>query len=77
MFFQPPIPYEYQYTVQDPLAPLGPLDFGHQEARDAQVTTGQYSVLLPDGRVQVSSIVQYNKLSLHIDLYRCFINKLA
>lgn len=32
------------------------LDFGHQESRDGDVATGEYNVLLPDGRKQV---VQY------------------
>ena len=50
---QAPLPYQFQYQVEDPQAPEGPLDFGHQEARDERVTNGQYSVLLPDGRIQV------------------------
>merc|ERR1711962_1795057 len=48
----PPIPYQFQYRVEDPQAPEGPVDFGQQEARDDQVTNGRYTVLLPDGRIQ-------------------------
>ena len=29
------------------------LDFGQQEQSDGDVVTGEYRVLLPDGRVQV------------------------
>lgn len=32
------------------------LDFGHKEERDGDVATGEYNVLLPDGRKQ---LVQY------------------
>ena len=30
----------------------GPVDFGHSQSTDGCATTGKYSVLLPDGRVQ-------------------------
>merc|ERR1712166_1315308 len=30
----------------------GPVDFGHTQSTDGCATTGKYSVLLPDGRVQ-------------------------
>lgn len=33
------------------------LSFGHSEKRDGQQTTGQYNVLLPDGRKQVRTIL--------------------
>lgn len=33
------------------------LSFGHSEKRDGQQTTGQYNVLLPDGRKQVRTAV--------------------
>ena len=33
-------------------APSG-LSFGHSEMRDGDFATGQYNVLLPDGRKQV------------------------
>lgn len=39
------------YQVED--APSG-LSFGHSEQRDGDLATGQYNVLLPDGRKQVS-----------------------
>lgn len=36
--------------------PENGVEFGHQESRDGDVATGEYNVLLPDGRKQ---IVQY------------------
>ena len=51
-----PLPYEYKYEVSDRGAKDGPLQFKKQEKSDSSgSTTGQYSVLLPDGRIQVSS----------------------
>lgn len=29
------------------------VEFGHKESRDGDVATGQYNVLLPDGRKQI------------------------
>ena len=50
-----PQPYDYRYEVSDRSAKSGPLQFKKQEKTDSGgTTTGQYSVLLPDGRTQVS-----------------------
>ena len=38
----------YGYAVQDDIGN----DFNKQETSDGGVVTGQYSVLLPDGRIQ-------------------------
>ena len=47
-------PYSYKYEVSDQGAKSGPLRFTKQEKFSASGdTTGQYSVLLPDGRTQV------------------------
>lgn len=43
--------YEFMYEVDDEASGLS---FGHSEKRDGLQTTGQYNVLLPDGRKQVS-----------------------
>merc|ERR1719420_41373 len=45
------MPYRYGYAVQDDLGN----DFNQQEQSDGAQVTGQYSVLLPDGRVQTST----------------------
>ena len=47
---QQPTPYSFEYGVLD--EPSGN-DFGHQEESDGKVVTGQYRVLLPDGRTQI------------------------
>jgi len=44
----PLMPYRYGYAVQDSDCN----DFNQQEQSDGDQITGQYSVLLPDGRVQ-------------------------
>merc|ERR1711874_29938 len=44
----PLMPYRYGYAVQD----ADCQDFNQQEQSDGDQVTGQYSVLLPDGRVQ-------------------------
>ena len=47
----PAQPYSYAYEVVDPAAAL---NYGQQESSDgAGVVTGEYRVLLPDGRTQV------------------------
>ncbi|KAK4327955.1 hypothetical protein Pmani_001615 [Petrolisthes manimaculis] len=45
-----PAIYTYQYTAQD--SGRGQ-NFGHAEQRDGQSSSGEYRVLLPDGRTQV------------------------
>merc|ERR1712203_821303 len=45
---QPLMPYRYGYAVQDDIGN----DFNQQEQSDGNQVTGQYSVLLPDGRIQ-------------------------
>ncbi|XP_068227573.1 cuticle protein 8-like [Palaemon carinicauda] len=44
--------YEFGYEVN---APEYGNDFAHAESRDGDTTSGQYRVLLPDGRVQIVS----------------------
>ena len=46
---QDPVKYEFAYEV---IAPESGSEFGHRESRAGGVTTGQYHVLLPDGRLQ-------------------------
>merc|ERR1712025_207077 len=41
--------YTYQYAVKDDYSGN---DLGAQEARERELTNGQYNVLLPDGRLQ-------------------------
>ncbi|XP_040563333.1 pro-resilin [Lepeophtheirus salmonis] len=47
----PDIPpaYQYQYAVKDDYAAV---NFGANEARDGYATNGEYTVALPDGRLQ-------------------------
>ncbi|KAA0202307.1 Cuticle Protein CPR RR Uncl [Hyalella azteca] len=47
-----PMPFGYGYGVSD--AHNG-IDFGHNTNSDGKVTTGEYRVLLPDGRTQIVS----------------------
>ncbi|XP_042880421.1 cuticle protein 8-like [Penaeus japonicus] len=47
-----PAQYDFGYEVVDPETGN---DFGHAETRNGDNTSGQYRVLLPDGRVQVVS----------------------
>ncbi|KAK4307488.1 hypothetical protein Pmani_020741, partial [Petrolisthes manimaculis] len=49
--------YDYKYGVVDEETGN---DFGHEETRDDQATTGSYYVLLPDGRLQtvLYSVIQ-------------------
>ena len=44
----PPV-YGYEYAVQDDYSGV---NFGQNEKRDGYATSGQYRVLLPDGRTQ-------------------------
>ncbi|XP_066965737.1 cuticle protein 8-like [Macrobrachium rosenbergii] len=45
-------PYEFEYSVEDPYKGL---EFGHNSESDGNVVTGEYHVLLPDGRTQTVS----------------------
>lgn len=47
---QEPAKYEFSYQVDDDEYGT---HFGHSEQRDGDVATGEYNVLLPDGRKQV------------------------
>ena len=49
-----PAVYGYEYAVQDDYSGV---NFGQNEKRDGYATSGQYQVLLPDGRTQT---VTYN-----------------
>ncbi|KAG8226220.1 hypothetical protein J437_LFUL006322 [Ladona fulva] len=42
-----PASYQFSYKVEDAEAGL---NFGHEEAREGDEATGEYFVLLPDGR---------------------------
>ena len=44
------MPFEYAWAVQDDYSGN---DFGHNTNSDGKTTTGEYRVLLPDGRTQV------------------------
>merc|ERR1712212_66949 len=46
----PHMPYNYAWAVADPGAGL---DFGQNENSDGNVVSGEYRVLLPDGRTQI------------------------
>ena len=58
--------YQYSYSVQDSYTRN---NFGHTENRHADTTSGQYHVLLPDGRVQT---VEYS-----VDPYSGFVAKVV
>merc|ERR1712127_123567 len=47
---EPGMPYNYGWAVADQVAGL---DFGQEETSDGNLVTGEYRVLLPDGRTQV------------------------
>ncbi|KAF2367124.1 Insect cuticle protein [Trinorchestia longiramus] len=47
-----PMPFGYGYGVNDE---FNGIDFGHNTNSDGHVTTGEYRVLLPDGRTQIVS----------------------
>ncbi|XP_047735760.1 extensin-like isoform X3 [Hyalella azteca] len=44
------MPFDYSYAVQDQYSGN---NFGHNTNSDGKVTTGEYRVLLPDGRTQI------------------------
>ena len=44
------MPFNYAYAVKDEYSGN---DFGHNTNSDGKVTTGEYRVLLPDGRTQI------------------------
>lgn len=48
--FQQPANYDFAYEVS---APEYNVQFGHKETRQDTTARGSYSVLLPDGRIQV------------------------
>ncbi|XP_064122676.1 nematocyst expressed protein 4-like [Macrobrachium nipponense] len=48
--YEVPAKYDFGYAVRDDYSGN---DFAHQETREGYSTTGEYRVLLPDGRVQV------------------------
>lgn len=47
---QEPANYDFSYEVHDEHSSL---DFGHNEKRQADHSSGSYHVLLPDGRTQI------------------------
>lgn len=47
---QEPAKYEFSYDVDDEQTGT---KFGHSEQRDGDLATGEYNVVLPDGRKQV------------------------
>ena len=44
------MPYNYNWAVAEPEAGL---NYGQEENSDGSVVTGEYRVLLPDGRTQI------------------------
>ncbi|KAG8226209.1 hypothetical protein J437_LFUL006310 [Ladona fulva] len=52
-----PASYKFAYKVQDEEAGL---DFGHEEAREGDEATGEYRVLLPDGRTLIVTYIANN-----------------
>ncbi|XP_066966783.1 cuticle protein 7-like [Macrobrachium rosenbergii] len=44
------MPFDFAYAVIDP---YNGLDYGHNSNSDGNVVTGEYRVLLPDGRTQI------------------------
>merc|ERR1719264_816537 len=52
--YDAPAAYQYQYGVEDSYSGV---NFGQNEHRDGYASTGEYHVVLPDGRTQ---IVSYN-----------------
>ncbi|XP_042889398.1 DNA-directed RNA polymerase II subunit rpb1-like [Penaeus japonicus] len=50
LYHQIPARYAFTYDVKDDYSGN---DFGHQESRHGHTASGQYRVLLPDGRTQV------------------------
>ena len=54
------MPYNYNWAVADTEAGL---NYGQEENSDGSVVTGEYRVLLPDGRTQ---IVRYEENTLSI-----------
>ena len=44
------MPFDFGYAVQDEYTGN---DFGHNSNSDGKVTSGEYRVLLPDGRTQI------------------------
>ena len=44
------MPYDFAYGVNDQYTGN---DFAHEEGSDGNVVTGEYRVLLPDGRTQI------------------------
>ena len=44
------MPYNYNWAVEEPEAGL---NYGQEENSDGSVVTGEYRVLLPDGRTQI------------------------
>ncbi|XP_068247644.1 cuticle protein 7-like [Palaemon carinicauda] len=44
------MPFDFSYEVEDHYKNL---DFGHNSNSDGKVVTGEYRVLLPDGRTQI------------------------
>ncbi|KAK2718703.1 hypothetical protein QYM36_005885 [Artemia franciscana] len=48
--YEPGMPYNFNYAVQDDYSYN---NFAQQESSDGKITSGQYKVLLPDGRTQI------------------------
>ncbi|XP_063598141.1 cuticle protein 18.6-like [Penaeus indicus] len=47
---QPGMPFDFAYAVQDDYSGN---NYAHQETSDGHVTSGSYSVALPDGRTEI------------------------
>ncbi|XP_047485567.1 cuticle protein 19-like [Penaeus chinensis] len=47
---QPGMPFDFSYAVKDPYSGN---DYAHAQTSDGHVTSGSYSVALPDGRTEI------------------------
>ena len=50
MIMQPPMPYNFAWAVKDEPSYN---DYAHTESSDGKAVTGEYRVVLPDGRTQI------------------------
>jgi hypothetical protein len=55
--------YNFAWAVADDYSQN---NYGHQETRDAQTTSGEYHVAMPDGRTQVTNILNHLNVGIYI-----------
>ena len=63
--YSAPPQYQFEYRAEDEYAAL---QFGQQEQRDGAETSGQYSVLLPDGRLQTVTYTVLGERGFEADI---------